>query len=188
MSPEASPFTPGQPVPIEFFVGRVSEIEHLRSMVRAAANGRFKIGFVTGERGIGKSSLVSFVRHLSEREDQVAGSHVFLGGAKDVPDMIRRTLDRLLKENIDKPWYGKLRDFFGKHISEFGLFGISVELKLTAEDLVNLTHEFVPTIRRLLSKLKSERSSTTSMVWPIRGNSPTGSRVRSTRSPRGLTA
>ncbi len=107
MSPESSPFTPGQRVPIEFFVGRVREIERLRSLVRAAARGKFKIGFVTGERGIGKTSLVSFVRHLSEKDDRVAGAHVFLGGAKDVPDMIRRTLDRLLKENVEKPWYGK---------------------------------------------------------------------------------
>ncbi len=89
MSPESSPFTPGQPVPIEFFVGRVKEIEQLRSLVRAAVNGKFKIGFVTGERGIGKTSLVSFVRHLSEREDKVAGAHVFLGGAQDVPDIQR---------------------------------------------------------------------------------------------------
>ena len=79
MNPESSPFTPGQPVPIEFFVGRVKEIEHLRSLVRASVKGRFKIGFVTGERGIGKTSLVSFVRHLAEKQAQVAGSCVSRG-------------------------------------------------------------------------------------------------------------
>ena len=169
MNPEASPFTPGQPVPIEFFVGRIKEIEHLRSLVRASVKGRFKIGFVTGERGIGKTSLVSFVRHLSEREDQVAGAHVFLGGAKDVPDMIRRTLDRLLKENLDKPWYSKLKDFFGRHIGEVGLFGISVELRLTQDDLKHLTHEFVPTLRHLLAKLKGDRKAFLLILDDING-------------------
>jgi AAA+ ATPase superfamily predicted ATPase len=169
MNSESSPFTPGQPVPIEFFVGRVKEIEHLRSLVRAAVKGRFKIGFVTGERGIGKTSLVSFVRHLSEREDQVASAHVFLGGARDVPDMIRRTLDRLLKENIDKPWYSKLKDFFGRHVGEVGLFGISVELRLTKDDLQHLTHEFVPTIRHLLSKLKGDRKAFLLILDDING-------------------
>ncbi len=66
MNPESSPFRPGQPIPIEFFVGRKDEIKRLTSMVRASLHGRFKIGFITGERGIGKSSLVSFVRHLDE--------------------------------------------------------------------------------------------------------------------------
>ena len=169
MTPESSPFTPGMPVPYEFFVGRVAEIERLRSMVRASLKGKFKIGFVTGERGIGKSSLVTFVRHLVEREDSVAGAHVFLGGAKDVPDMIRRTFDRLLKENIERPWYGKLKDFFGRHVSEVGLFGISVELKLTAADLANLTHEFVPAIRHLLTKLKGERKSFLLILDDING-------------------
>ncbi len=169
MSPESSLFTPGQPVPIEFFVGRVQEIERLRSLVQAAARGKFKIGFVTGERGIGKTSLVSFVRHLSEKDDRVAGAHVFLGGAKDVPDMIRRTLDRLLKENVEKPWYGKLKDFFGKRIEEVGLFGISVQLKLTQNDLQQLMHEFVPTIRRLLSQLKGERKAFLLILDDING-------------------
>ncbi len=169
MNAESSPFTPGQPVPIEFFVGRIKEIEHLRSMVLASVKGRFKIGFVTGERGIGKTSLVSFVRHLAEKQEQVAGAHVFLGGAKDVPDMIRRTLDRLLKENLDKPWYSKLRNFFGKHISEIGLFGISVELRLTQDDLQQLTHEFVPTIRHLLTKLKGDRKAFLLILDDING-------------------
>lgn len=169
MTPESSPFSPGMPVPYEFFVGRVAEIERLRSMVRASLKGKFKIGFVTGERGIGKSSLVSFVRHLVEREDAVASAHVFLGGAKDVPDMIRRTFDRLLKENIERPWYGKLKDFFGQYVREVGLFGISVELKLTADDLANLAHEFVPTIRHLLTKLKGERKSFLLILDDING-------------------
>lgn len=169
MSPESSPFSPGQPVPIEFFVGRVQEIEQLRSLVRSATKARFKIGFVTGERGIGKTSLVSFVRHLSEREDQIAGAHVFLGGTKSVPEMIRRTLDKLLKESIEKPWYGKIKDFFGKHVGEVGLFGISVELKLDQEDLKHLMHEFVPTVRQLLAKLKSERKAFLLILDDING-------------------
>lgn len=79
MKAEQSPFTPGQPVPIEFFVGRVKEIEQLVSMIRAATAGKFRVGYVAGERGIGKSSLVSFVRHLAERVEQTAGAHVFFG-------------------------------------------------------------------------------------------------------------
>lgn len=69
MTPESSPFRPGQPIPIEFFVGRSVEIEGLSSMVRGGAQGRFGIGFVSGERGIGKSSLAAFVRHLVEMID-----------------------------------------------------------------------------------------------------------------------
>ena len=84
MNPESSPFRPGQPAPIEFFIGRRAEIERVRGMVRASTQGRVSIGFVSGERGIGKSSLARFVRHLVEQNDDAVGCHVFLGGVLEV--------------------------------------------------------------------------------------------------------
>ena len=89
MNPETSPFRPGRPVPIEFFVGRSAEIERLRSMVRRSAQGTVSVGFVTGERGIGKSSLAAFVRHLVEQDSYAVGCHVYLGGVDEVPEMLR---------------------------------------------------------------------------------------------------
>jgi len=84
MPKDYSPFTPGQPVRLEFFIGRLSEIRHLEQMVRAAASGRLQVAFVTGERGIGKSSLASFVRFLAERDHRAVGLHTFLGGVSSV--------------------------------------------------------------------------------------------------------
>ena len=36
MNPESSPFRPGRPIPIEFFVGRRQEVERLHGMVKAS--------------------------------------------------------------------------------------------------------------------------------------------------------
>ncbi len=171
MNPEASPFHPGQPVPSEFFVGRIQEIERLRSMVNASLRGRFKIGFVSGERGIGKSSLVSFVRHLCDRENEnnVAGCHVFLGGVRNLNEMVRRTFDRLLKESMEKPWHAQVKDFFGNYVREVGLFGISLELHLDDKDLSAITHDFVPSVRRLLKKLEGKKKSLLLILDDING-------------------
>jgi len=169
MDLESSPFSPGQPVPTEFFVGRVQEIECLRSMVLASLQKRFKVGFVTGERGIGKSSLVSFVRHLVDKEQSVAGCQVFLGGVRELPQMIRRTFDRLLKDSIEKPWHSKVREFFGQHVREVGLFGISMELSLSPEDLSLITHDFVPSVRRLMDKLSDDRQALLLILDDING-------------------
>jgi hypothetical protein len=169
MNPEASPFSPGQPVPIEFFVGRIQEIERLRSMVLASVQKRFKVGFVTGERGIGKSSLVSFVRHLAEREQSVAGCHVFLGGVHELPEMVRRTFDRLLKDSIEKSWHSRVREFFGQYVREVGLFGVSLELSLSKQDLSTITHDFVPSVRKLLDKLSPERRALLLILDDING-------------------
>ena len=169
MNPETSPFSPGQPVPIEFFVGRIREIERLRSMVNAGTQGKFRIGFVSGERGIGKSSLASFVRHLSEHESQVAGCHVFLGGVEDLKEMLRRTFDRLLKESMDKPWHEQIKNFFGNHVRKVGLFGVTLELSLKDSDLSTLAHDFVPTVTRLLDSLKGHKSTLFLVLDDING-------------------
>ena len=145
-------------MPIESFVGRIREVELLSSLVKASVQGRFTIGFVSGERGIGKSSLASFVRHLSEHESQVAGCHVFLGGVEDLKEMLRRTFDRLLKESMDRPWHEQIKEFFGNHVRKVGLFGITLELNLKDSDLSHLANDFVPTVTRLLDSLKGTRA------------------------------
>jgi len=169
MRPEDSPFTPGQPVPIEFFVGRVSEIERVRALVRAASIGKFRVGFISGERGIGKSSLVSFVRHLTEREDNVVGAHVFLGGVNTLTEMVRRTFDRVLKDSVEKPWHKKIRELFGKYVKQVGLFGISVELEIPEADLASLVHGFAPHLRKLLAGLRNERQAMLIILDDING-------------------
>lgn len=164
MSREYSPFTPGQPVPVEFFVGRRREVEEVARMVRAAAEGRFSIGFLSGERGIGKSSLASFVRQLSEKEHRVLGVHVFLGGVSELTEMARRTFDRLLKESVDRPWHQKVRRFLGNHVREVGLFGITVGFEAAAPDLQKLVHDFAPSVQRLARELVDTRKAVF-LVW-----------------------
>ena len=169
MTPESSPFSPGQPVPIEFFVGRLPEIERLRGMVDASTRGRFRIGFVSGERGIGKSSLAAFARRLVERDFGVAACHVFLGGVQDHREMLRRTFDRLLNESIDKPWHRQLMDLFGDRVSKVGLFGVTLELNLDEGDMLAVERDFPASMRRLLQSLGEHRKSLFLILDDING-------------------
>ena len=158
MTPESSPFFPGQTVPVEFFVGRTSEIERLRSMVRGASNGRFWIGFVTGERGVGKSSLAGFVRWLTEQEQRAVGCHVSLGGVSDLGAMLNTTFDRLLKDSISRSWHRQVRDFLGDRVRKVGLFGATLELNLRSDELATLERNFVHSVRQLLNSIAEDTS------------------------------
>ena len=169
MNPETSPFRPGRPVPIEFFVGRSAEIERLRSMVRRSARGSLGIGFVTGERGIGKSSLAAFVRHLVEQDGHAVGCHVHLGGVDGVHEMLNRTFHRLLNESMDKPWHKQLAGFLGNRVQRAGLFGITLDLKLTGDDLETLARDFVPSMKRLLESLPKPKQTIFLVLDDING-------------------
>ncbi len=60
----SSPFIPGIPVPVEFFIGRINEIEHLRGKVVSAERGRLEVGFLAGERGAGAYQFTNLLHYL----------------------------------------------------------------------------------------------------------------------------
>ena len=164
-----SPFSPGQPVPTEFFVGRIPEIERLRNSAGAAAAGRLQVAFLDGERGIGKSSLASMVRFLAERDQQLLGIHAFLGGVSSLEEMARRVFDRLLKDSVDHVWHEQIRKFFGNHVKRVGLFGVSLEFTAPRQDLMRAVHDFAPALRNLLAALHGQRRGILLVLDDING-------------------
>ncbi len=169
MQRDYSPFTPGIPVPVEFFVGRQAEITHLRDKIIRASKGQLQIAFLSGERGIGKSSLASFVRHLVERENQILGLHTFLGGVTTLTEMVRRVFDRLLKDSLDKTWHERVKDFFGDHIREVGLFGVSLEFDAGPSELTRMVHDFAPALRSLSKRLHDKKKGLLIILDDING-------------------
>jgi len=152
---EYSPFTPGQPAPVEFFVGRLPEIERLKGLVAHAATGRLKVVFVAGERGIGKSSLASFVRYLSERDHHVLGIHTYLGGASRVEDLVSRVFDRMVKDSEGRGFLEKIKNHLGPRVQKVGLFGVSLEFKASDQELGSLGRNFSRELSSVLAKLEN---------------------------------
>jgi AAA+ ATPase superfamily predicted ATPase len=165
----SSPFTPGVPVPAEFFVGRMAEVERLRAKVATATQGRLQVAFLTGERGIGKSSLASLVRFRAEREYQALGLHIFLGGATSLEEMVQRIFDRLLKESAGTSWFDSIKQLFGSRIHQIDLFGIGVEFAAESQDLTRLVHNFAPALRNLTDRLKGARKGILLVLDDING-------------------
>lgn len=153
-----SPFTPGRPVPLEFFVGRAPEIERLLRKVRdCVAARRIEVAFVSGERGIGKSSLASFVRHVAEKEHAAIGVHALLGGVGTVEDAVKRVFDQMLKDHSEGRQFESLKGLFGKHIRKVGLFGITLEFDAPERELRGLANNFSTALRSLLDKLPDRK-------------------------------
>ncbi len=169
MAKDYSPFTPGQPVPVEFFVGRESEVERLKQKSAASLEGKLQAAFCTGERGIGKSSLAAFARRIVERDQHVLGLHTFLGGVSSLEEMVRRVFDRLLKDSIGKSWEDKVKSFFGRHIKQVGLFGISVEFGAPERDLKRLVYDFAPALRNLVGRLHDQKKAIMLVLDDING-------------------
>jgi hypothetical protein len=151
-----SPFTPGSPVPVELFVGRLNQIDEILRYINQSLSGKQQNIFLTGDRGIGKTSMASFLRFLAESRKSFLGIHVFLGGVNTVEGMVYNVFDQLLKESRKKSWFNKISDLFGKYIKDIGLFGISVSFDIPKDDLKELKRNFSESLNNFLIKLKKE--------------------------------
>lgn len=152
-----SPFTPGRPVPLPQFVGRSDEVERLRRKIRdSVAAQRVEVAFVTGERGMGKSSLASFVRYLGERDLKVVGIHAMMGGVHTVESAVKQVFDELLKEQAAGSYFEKLKELFGKHVKSVGLWGATVEFDASESELRSLAGNFGQALRNVLIRMERD--------------------------------
>ncbi|MBL8148783.1 MAG: ATP-binding protein [Blastocatellia bacterium] len=152
MTKEYSPFTPGIPVPVEFFIGREQEIGKIVSSVRrCVAMKTIERIFVVGERGIGKSSICNYALRVCEREE-ILGLHILLGGADSLEELAKRIMEAIVNASDSKPWYEKAKEFFGNRVKQLGLFGFRVELNLTAQDLSAIVNDVDSILKDLIAK------------------------------------
>ena len=157
MNEKVSPFTPGNPAPVELFVGRVEQIREILRYVGQTNSGRQENVFLAGERGIGKSSLAAFLQHLVSKEDFLA-VHVFLGGVTTLDELVRRIFEQILKEaDMQRTLSDKLSRFFNKYVKQVDLFGVSVSFNPPANDLKDLIRNFPEALNNIIEEIKPEK-------------------------------
>ncbi len=152
-----SPFTPGNPAPIEFFVGRAQQIEELTRYINQTLSGKQENVFLIGDRRIGKSSVASFIRYFAEKNKNMLGVHVFLGSVTDLNDVVCHVFEEILKKSKGESWFGNIRKLFGTHIKEVGLLGISISFKPPRDDLQELTKQFPEALSSILNEIQEQK-------------------------------
>ena len=166
---ENSPFTPGSPVPFDLFVGRVKQIKEIIKYINQSQSGKQESVFLEGERGLGKSSLLSLLRNLTIKERGSLAIHVFLGGVTTLEELVRRIFEQFLKESNAQPWFKNISSFFGKYIKNVELFSIKVSFKPQEDDLEVLVKEFPEAINSIIEGLKNENKGLFIVLDDIEG-------------------
>jgi hypothetical protein len=164
-----SPFTPGNPVPLELFVGREKQIDEIMRYAKQSARGKMENIFLSGDRGIGKSSLASLLRyHLQEEMDFVA-VHVFLGGADNLNELVRRVFEAIYKEYNKKRWFPKISSFFGNYVEKVGIFGVDVTFNPTEKKLAEIVKNFPQALHNIAIELKNDKKALFIILDDING-------------------
>ena len=166
---EESPFSPGRPVDVTAFSGRDDLVTTLVDTAESASRGRFRIAYISGERGIGKSSLARMACHIAERDLHMATAYAPLGGIDDLLGLARRVLLSLAQSSINKPWVNSMMAAFGNHINAVGAFGVNFELDMPQPDLQAVVDNFAEQMRGVIGKIGDDRKGLILVLDDING-------------------
>lgn len=124
-----SPFQPEEPVFPENFEGRKEIIEKYLPYLNQSVNGRSQHFFVTGKRGMGKTSLASYFKEIAERKCKMVGIHILNDGVHDVDSLIQQIIERLLNEIEKESWSNKIVEKFKDNVESVGIWGTNIKFR-----------------------------------------------------------
>ncbi len=168
---ESSPFMPGKPVSPELFSGRKKQMEILERCIRETSSmpGKQTNIFMIGERGIGKSSLASYIHSIAEKKYTMLGAHVYLGGTKTLEDAIGKIFTELFNSALEKKLFDKIKKGFEK-LKGFGLLGLfSIQFNPPKEEAKELLDNFPQAINKLLANIKDDTKGLLLILDDING-------------------
>ena len=118
-----TPFEPGRPVSPSNFKGRRNEcIKIIRYIPGVIKNGTPEHSFITGKRGMGKTSFIQYVSRIAEDNFQMIPIHFNNNDGSSVEELILKLIDNLSDE-FDKGFWGKNFVGFLKRINDIKIAG-----------------------------------------------------------------
>jgi hypothetical protein len=153
-----SPFYPDQPVPVELFVGRAAQIDHIMSRaVAQVAQGKPVSVFLEGEYGIGKTSVARFTQWLAERNSGLLGIYATLERAETMDDVGAAILEATLRSGAYNPKLGeKIREGMAKFVGQQSLFGLTIHAEALRQEAPNITRGLLPFLGQTLERVRSD--------------------------------
>lgn len=144
-------------------------MRQLVDTAKASCRGHFRMSYISGERGIGKSSLAQMARHIAETDLKMATAYIPLGGVDNLRWLARLSLQAIVQNNGSQPWVGKVTALLGDRIRKVGAFGVDVELHMPQDDLQGVVDNFANQMGSLLKTIGSARKGLMLVMDDING-------------------
>ncbi|MDR0913520.1 MAG: ATP-binding protein [Methanobrevibacter sp.] len=142
MKEKINPFNPDGPVSPQNFEGREDILKTYIKILEETKYGNPKHFFITGSRGMGKSSLASYFKDYAERKLKYVGVHIYNDGVHDVESLIKQIIETLLDNLQKESFFEKIKKAFKENIESVNLFGTSFKFKPSNSMLTHLKDNF----------------------------------------------
>lgn len=154
-----SPFSPGNIVNPENFVGRENIIKNIIKYLPNIFDGENRHFYLVGNRGMGKSSLSDYLSYILEAKYDVITIKISNEGVEDVNTLVVRIIESLLNNVKVESLKQKLLTNFSSYVESVGVMGLKVRLKPQSDDLINsICRDFPSFIKELCSDLYDKKA------------------------------
>ena len=131
-----SPFMPGLHVYPEKFIGRGEDIKKFLRYMPSIQNGHQRYFFVTGKKGMGKTSFVKYIANIVENQFQITSIYVNNDGNESLDILISKIIESTLIKYNSKGLKSKIKESLLNHVESINFQGSGIKFKENNEDLV----------------------------------------------------
>ena len=151
-----NPFYPDSPVDPQSFEGRTDILKNNIRILEETKHGKPKHFFITGARGMGKSSLASYFKDYAERKLKYVGVHVYNDGVHNVESLIKQVIEALLNNMQKESFFEDIFSKFKDHVESVNVFGTSFKFKPSEEWLDNIKDNFASFLVNLVNEFENK--------------------------------
>ena len=165
-----SPFMPGHPVSPDKFKGRNDDVKKVLRYMPTVKNGKQRHFFVTGDRGMGKTSFVKYISNRVENQFQLTSIYINNDGNDSLDLLVAKIMEATLEKYNTKGVGSKIKDIFLKYVKSINFKGSGVTFKDNNPDLVNSIRDgFSNFLKELSVKLNKEETGILFIIDDING-------------------
>lgn len=151
-----NPFLPGHPISPDSFFGRKEDIAKItRYFPRVITQGIPEHFFITGKRGMGKTSFVKYVARVAEDEYNMFPVYINNEGTNTIDELITKLLDKLFKEFKKTNKGIEFIDSFFSRFEGINVKGVGFTFRQQPEIVVNIKDNFIEFLTDICENLES---------------------------------
>lgn len=150
-----SPFQPGKPVNPDYFKGRTKIIEKILRYSNKALKGDVQHYFITGKKGMGKTSLARYVQEFLQ--DKMIGVYISNKGNHSLENLVKQILEKLVNSAPKDSIKSKITDIFGNYVESLEIKGTKINFKLDDYASQDIVDNFLYYLNKTYNELGAEK-------------------------------
>ena len=149
-------FQPGQPASPDRFKGREDIIEDILKYFPSVKSGNPQHFFITGKRGMGKTSLANNISGFAKNNYSMVTAHIMNDGVHDIYELVVQIIESVLNAIRPEKWSDKIFKRISKYIESAGFGGFNIKFKPPEDELRSIKDNLAFYLTGLVDNFKDK--------------------------------